>query len=148
MDILRCSPSICNKLHVLNKLARLLTRANRHNHVYAFKNTYPVQSMEWGYVHTCSFIYHSGKIHRITPFQSRFLIDLPTLCDRSNKLRPHWVYLASQYHHSSIASYPLRLSREHLEDQLCHLHHSNLDNNTITPSETKQRSIQQHHWDI
>jgi hypothetical protein len=82
MDILRCTSLICNKLHVLNKLAWLLTRVSRHHHVYAFQNTYLVQSMEWRYVHTCSFIYHTGKIHRITPFWCWVLFNLSTFYDR------------------------------------------------------------------
>ena len=109
MDILRCTSLICNKLHVLNKLAWLLTRVSRHHHVYAFKNTYLVQSMEWRYVHTCSFIYHTGKIHRITPFWCWVLFNLSTFYDRCYMLGV--IHYFSLHHHPPTGVWMHSLSK-------------------------------------
>ena len=130
MDILRCTSLICNKLHVLNKLAWLLTRVSRHHHVYL------VQSMEWRYVHTCSFIYHTGKITSqiavgfsltYPPFmigatcQIGYVLINHTHIHQSNMLNTHlW--------QSSITTH---LHHQHATQQ----HNTTLQHNyTITPS--------------
>lgn len=111
MDILRCTSLICNKLHVLNKLAWLLTRVSRHHHDNAFKNTSLVQSMEWRYVHTCSFIYRTSKIHWTVSFWCRILLNLSTLSSSSYFLRESvrstlrvWRGLLKKYFRSIIES--------------------------------------------
>ena len=135
MDILRCTSLICNKLHVLNKLAWLLTRVSRHHHVYAFQNTYLVQSMEWRYVHTCSFIYHTGKIHRITPFWCWVLFNLSTFYDRcymSNRICPD-----QSYTHPSIKYV------EHTS--LTIIHHNTPPSSTCNTTTQHNTPTQLHH---